>query len=184
MEFKELLGKIAAILEKLEIEYCVTGGYAVSVWGRPRSTFDIDIVVQFRKEKAKVLIKQLRSLSKAGYIDESAVVRAIDKGGEFNFIHSESGIKVDFWTIKKGDKIGEQELRRRISKKIDGQKIYFISPEDLILSKLRWYKKSQSTRHLEDIEPILKISKVDLKYLKVQALRQNTLEILRGLIEK
>lgn len=184
MEIIELLKKTAAILEKLGIEYCVSGGFAVSVWGRPRSTLDLDIVIQLEAQKIPLFLKWLRSLSKAGYIDEAAVARAIDKGGEFNFIHPESGIKVDFWTIKKSDKIGEQELRRRISEKIDGQKVYFISPEDLILSKMRWYKKSQSMRHLEDIEPILKISKVDLKYLKVQALRQNTLEILRGLIEK
>lgn len=184
MEIIELLKKAAAILEKLEIKYCVSGGLAVSVWGRPRSTLDLDIVIRLEALKIPLFLKQLRLLSRAGYLDEPLVREAAAKGGEFNFIHPESGVKVDFWTIKKSDKIGEQELVQRIGKKIDGQKIYFISPEDLILSKLRWYKKSQSTRHLEDIESILKISKVDLKYLKVQALRQDTLGILRRLIEK
>ncbi|MEK7154002.1 MAG: hypothetical protein AAB792_00395, partial [Patescibacteria group bacterium] len=54
---------------------------------------------------------------------------------------------------------------------------YFVSPEDLILSKLLWYKKSQSTRHLEDVESVLKISKVDKKYLKNWAGKLDVAEI-------
>ena len=84
--------------------------------------------------------------------------------------------------IKKRDKIGEEELARRIVKKIDKQKVYFISPEDLILSKLRWFKESQSDRHLEDVESVLKLSKVDLKYLKQQARKQENLDILSELL--
>lgn len=46
MTFHQLIIKIAKILEKLNIQYAVTGGYAVSVLGRPRATFDIDIVIE------------------------------------------------------------------------------------------------------------------------------------------
>ena len=42
----KLLVKVAPILDQLCIAYFVTGGFAVSVWGRPRATFDVDIVVQ------------------------------------------------------------------------------------------------------------------------------------------
>ena len=174
----DLIKKIAGILDELKIDYCITGGFAVSVWGRLRSTFDIDIVIKLRQEKIKLLAKQLRLLSKAGYIDELAAVEAVNKGGEFNYIHSDSGIKIDFWVIKKSDAIGKEELKRRKLKKIDGQKFYFISPEDLILSKLRWYKKGGSDRHLEDIKSVLKLAKVDLKYLKQQANKQEILDIL------
>lgn len=182
MEFIRLLVKIAKILEGLKIKYCVAGGYAVSVWGRPRSTFDIDIVIKLRVEQVAAVAVKLRGLSKAGYIDENSAEGAAAKGGEFNFIHPESGLKIDFWVIKKDDKIGEQELKRRVPKKIDNQKIYFISPEDLILSKLRWHKESQSNRQLEDIESVLKFSKMDLKYLKQQAIRQRTFDILSKLL--
>ena len=58
-------------------------------------------------------------------------------------------------------------MKRRVGIKINKQIVYFISPEDLILSKLEWFKKSQSTRQLEDIESVLKITdKIDKKYLK------------------
>ena len=184
MEFQELLKKIAEIMEDLELNYCLTGGFAVSVWGRPRSTFDIDIVIQLKTEKIKPLIKKLRRLSSSGYIEESTVKEAMERGGEFNFIHPESGMKVDFWVIKKGDLIGQKELERKIARNFSGQKIYFISPEDLILSKLRWFKESESSRHLEDIESILKISreKIDFDYLKSEAKKQDSLDILLKLV--
>lgn len=178
MEFSELVGKIAAILSVLKIRYCITGGYAVSVWGRPRSTFDIDLIIQLEAEKTEPFIRQIRNLSKAGYLDKAAVRDAVSRGAEFNYIHADSGVKIDFWVIKKGDKMGEQEFKRRVVKKIDNQKIYFISPEDLILSKLRWFQKSQSSRHIEDIESVLKFSNIDWKYLKRQADAQFTSDVL------
>jgi len=45
MEQEELLIKIAGILEELNIPYAVTGGIAVSVWGRTRFTADIDMAI-------------------------------------------------------------------------------------------------------------------------------------------
>ena len=46
MEIEDLLIKITGILDKLKIPYIITGGMAVSVWGRTRYTADIDIVVE------------------------------------------------------------------------------------------------------------------------------------------
>lgn len=175
MEAEELLTKISKILEDHKIPYLITGGIAVSLWGRPRATFDIDIVIELKEPKIPLLIKSLRAISKAGYVDEDTAREAIRRKGEFNFIDSETGLKVDFW-IRKDDSVSRIEFKRRISKKIDGQKIYFISPEDLILRKLCWYKETGSTRHLEDAKSILKIQKnINLKYLRHRAERQSTL---------
>lgn len=162
---EKLLLKVVPILDELQINYYVTGGFAVSVWGRPRATFDIDIVIELLEPKVKPLTRALRKISKFGYIDEETAKEALKKGGEFNFIDPETGIKVDFWA-KTSDEKAKLQFKRRVVKKIDKQKVYFISPEDLILSKLLWYKESRSTRHLEDIESVLKISKIDKKYLK------------------
>lgn len=43
---EQLLSKIAKILKDLKISYAVTGGFAVIVWGKPRFTADIDIIVE------------------------------------------------------------------------------------------------------------------------------------------
>lgn len=165
---RELLKNVAKIFEQLKIPYLVTGGMAVLVWGRPRFTADIDIVIEIKPSDVKGLVNALRSLGQAGYIDEDVADEMARKGGEFNFIDGITGIKVDFW-VSNNEAFDLARFKRRYAKEILGQKIYFTSPEDLILSKLKWFKESKSNRHLEDAESVLKISGKDLNisYLKM-----------------
>ncbi len=113
------------------------------------------------------LIEALRSLHKESYIEKIAVLEALKNYGEFNFLDGETGIKVDFWILQKSP-FDVSRLQRRVAKKILNSNVYFISPEDLIISKLLWYKKSRSSRHLEDVESIFTISGslLDMSYVK------------------
>lgn len=154
------------------------------VWGRPRFTADIDVVVELPREKSQYLIKALKALGKAGYIDSDSVDRAISSGGEFNFIDGNTGVKIDFWVLKKNDAFDVSRLRRKIAKTILREKIYFTSPEDLILVKLKWYKASGSSRQIEDVQSIIKISKekLDFVYLKKWADKLGLSAVLKSLL--
>lgn len=163
---RNLLIEIGKIFEKLKLPYLVTGGMAVLVWGRPRFTAYIDIVLEIEPNSVSDLVNALKGLHEAGYVDEDVVNEMVKSGGEFNFIDGATGIKIDFWTLKK-DSFDMSRLKRRIAKDISGYKVYFTSSEDLILSKLKWYNETHSARHLQDIESVLEISKseLDLGYL-------------------
>lgn len=181
MDFQNLTIKIAKTLEELKIPYAITGGYAVSVWGHPRSTIDIDIIVELFGAKIQNLASALKSLSKFGYVDIDQMQDALRRKSEFNFIH-ESGIKVDFW-VKSDEPFARQELKRRCGKMIGDKKIYFVSPEDLILSKLIWHKKTGSDYQLKDIKSVInRQKKLDLKYLEKWSETQSTAEILKPLL--
>jgi len=182
MEIEDLLTKIAGILDKLKIPYIITGGMAVSVWGRTRYTADIDIVVELLEKNINSLVKELLNVDKDVYVSGDAMREALERKGEFNFIDPQSQLKVDFWVVK--DNFNKQEIKRAITKKIEGKKVNFVSPEDLILSKLLWYQLSESTRQLEDIESVFRISKVDMDYIKKTAKKQGTLKILEELLKK
>jgi len=186
MIITELLCKIAKILDNLRIPYAVTGGVAVIIWGKPRFTADIDIIVELISQNIKPLAKALLSVDKAVYVSEEAIQDALEHQGEFNFIHSQSGLKVDFWVkSSKADIYGKVKFERARVKKINGQEIRFVSPEDLILSKLFWSKDSESTRHLEDIKTIIEVqkSKLDMNYIKKWAESQSTIEILNNVLK-
>jgi len=157
---------------------------AVVVWGRPRFTADIDVVIELVPQKIDELFCELRKMDKNIYLDKNMIKDALKRGGEFNMIHPASGVKIDFWILK-DEPFDKSRIKRRILKKIIGEKLYFCSPEDLILIKLQWYKKTKSTRQLEDIESILAIQrKLDWKYLKKWAVAHETLEILKSLRDK
>lgn len=166
MEQEELIEKLGQILTKLKIPYIVTGGIAVVAWGRPRFTADIDVVIELLPEKLDKLAEELLKIDKEVYVDKLSMQRALERKGEFNFIHPASGLKIDFWILK-NDPFDRSRMQRRIKKRIGDAYLYFTSPEDLILIKLLWYKNSGSSRQLEDIESILKIQKkLDMKYIK------------------
>lgn len=154
---RDLLVKIAEILEKLDIPYIVSGGIALLVWGRPRFTADIDIVVELPKEKIPLLGRALQSLGEQGYIDQEMMLEAKESAGEFNFIDGVTGVKVDFWILRDTE-FDKSRLQRRVAKKIQEKEIFFSTAEDLLLMKLLWYHDLQSFRQKEDIISILKIS--------------------------
>src|SRR3989344_388087 len=178
---RDVLAAVANILDRSGIPYAVTGGMALHVWGRPRFTADADIIIAMKAADIGVLAKALRAISMANYISEDAMHRALANRGEFNFIDGETGVNVDFWVIKDGP-FEKEQLNRRMRKTIKGTPVYFVSPEDLILSKLIWHKESESSRQREDVESVVRIQKkLDWRYLAKWSKRQGTARILREL---
>lgn len=176
-----LLRDVAKILEEINIPYCVTGGMAVYKWGRPRFTADIDIVIQLVPKDIDILAEKLLTLSEASYISKDAMQRALMRHGEFNFVDGNTNVKVDFWIMGNGE-FHKNQLRRRIPEEVYGQIVYFVSPEDLILSKLLWHKESESTKQLEDIQSVIKVQKIlDWEYLNKWVKAQETWNILESL---
>lgn len=94
------------------------------------------------------------------YVSEESIQVALEHQGEFNFIHPQTGLKVDFWVRgSKGDIYDKLKFERRRIKRINNQEIYFVSPEDLILSKLFWSKESESLAIKKILRPFLAFKK-------------------------
>ncbi len=171
---EEVFKKVIDLFDKHDIPYMLTGGLAVTVWGRARSTLDIDIVLDIKKDDIKKLVNAFQKEN--FYIDEETVEMALNKKVSFNAIDRETNTTIDCYLVGNNE-YEAARFKRKIVKHIVGVKVNVISPEDLILIKLQWYKNSGSTRHLEDAESILKITEVDLKYIKEWAKKQETMEI-------
>ena len=182
---EELLAKISEILNELKIPYAITGGMAVAVWGNPRSTADIDIVVEMVEKNVKPLIKKVTAFNKNMYADEDMVKDALLHKSEFNFIDSDMGFKIDFFVMD-NNPYNKLKIKRAILREVFGvTRAYFVSPEDLILSKLLWAKDSDSWKQKEDIKTVLrnKELRLDFKYLKLWATKHETEDILEDLIK-
>jgi len=177
---EELLLQIVKILDNLKIPYIVTGGFAVAVLARPRFTADIDIIIKIGLKNIRELTEELYKIDKDVYVSQDAMKDAIENKGEFNFIHPQTGLKVDFWVKR----YPFEKFEKAVVKKINGQKVNFISAEDLVLSKLIWYKEGQGAKQLEDIRSLLEIAKPDLNYIKKWARQQSTAGILEEILKR
>ncbi len=95
---QELLRRVTGILDDLGIGYMLTGSFASSIQGEPRSTHDIDIVVALTESPVD---RFLAAFPAPEYdLSPDAMREAIERRGMFNVIHIASGYKVDFWPLK------------------------------------------------------------------------------------
>ena len=158
----ELLKNIAVKLETAGIEYMITGSMAMAFYSTPRMTRDIDVIIQV----SSIDVNKIRNLfSDDFYIDEASVRQAILSRGMFNIIHNDSVIKVDF-IIRKDEEYRIEEFSRKREIDIEGISVWVVAPEDLILSKLIWVKRSQSELQLRDAQQMVALKELDNKYLE------------------
>lgn len=114
MDLAPLLKIVADKLNKAGIPHMVTGGVAVSYWGFPRTTHDIDIVIEAKKENKEKITTLFK---KDFYISPEVTEDAIKTRFTFNIIHHGSGLKVNFWLVKK-EPFDQSEFKRKLKRKI------------------------------------------------------------------
>jgi hypothetical protein len=115
-----------------------------------------------------------------------SILEATSLGGYFNVIHFCTNIKVDFF-VPRHDAIIQWAFEHRRMMPFDEiRQAAYMPPESVILTKLRTYQDSGSTRHLEDIEGIIRVTGPDLDcaYIGREALRMEMLEVWRNLLDK
>ncbi len=142
--FKDLLSAFHAH----GVKYLVVGGYAVIFHAQPRSTKDIDLLIQTDSENARAIYAAL-----ADFGLPMGEIRAEDfaeKGSFFRFGYEPQ--TVDILPEVPGVSF-EEAWQRRISGTVDpatGLTAFFMSAEDLIASKLA----SGRPQDLADVDAI------------------------------
>lgn len=160
----EVLKDVAEKLDDASVKYLVSGSVAMNFYAQPRMTRDIDIVVAL---KSKDVGRFVNLFDKVFYIERETVLEEVLRRGVFNIIHNKYIIKIDF-IVQKDDEFSSAVFERRKRIEVDKIKIWVISPEDLVLSKLLWAKDSLSEMQLRDVRNILDVVKdLDLGYINM-----------------
>jgi hypothetical protein len=158
MVYEEFVRLVIAAMEASGVTYMIGGAVAAWAWGEPRSTLDLDLVVDVPLEAVDRLSEELEKrdmLVPAEIIRDNILESRSDL--PINAIHMYSGYKADLYPLREGDELRTSALQRR--QKIDmGEpfgELYLHSPEDLIIYKLDYYSLGQQTKHLRDITSIV-----------------------------
>ncbi|HEV3418065.1 MAG TPA: hypothetical protein VG056_14665 [Pirellulales bacterium] len=163
MSQPELLKRAVQALDDGGIEYMLTGSIVSSIQGAPRSTHDIDIVIDLSSTQAPSLVAAFPSPDY--HVSDVAV--AMKHQQMFKVLEVASGQKVDFW-IFKDDPFNQSRFARRRWAEYAGKRVRVSSPEDTILAKLNWAQMSGgSEKQFTDALRVYELqgSKLDLTYL-------------------
>ncbi len=159
---------VAEALDACGVRYLVGGSLASAVSGEPRSTVDVDLVVELTEKDVEPLMSLLGDRFHA---DADVIRRAIRDRSSANMIHNVTSTKVDLF-ICGGSPVDKEQMERRQRVKVSSDPeawLYVYTPEDILLQKLRWYRMGNevSERQWNDIRGIILVQgdRLDRAYL-------------------
>ncbi len=161
MSVPEVFQRITAALNQAGIAYMLSGSFASAYYGAPRSTQDIDLVIEATLTQLRAFVQGLPS--NEYYVDLDAALEAHKRQSLFNVIDLATGWKVDL-VIRKSRPFSEEEFRRRQQVNLQGTPLFLASPEDVVISKLEWSNLAQSRRQIEDVAAILRVRRAELDH--------------------
>jgi hypothetical protein len=169
---------VIAQLNSLGIEYALTGALAVSYYGRPRTTVDVDVII---KAEPKDFEKLAEAFRKVGL---SCTVERLNNAWESKYriatLEGKKGLRLDAILTQ------ETVPRRKVT--ILGLPSYLQEPGPLVLQKLKLIKVTQDEERRftdrMDVLSILRNAEVDVGSLRDLAGEQATLDLLDELLEQ
>lgn len=135
------LQDVFKFFQKHEVKYLVIGGIASVIYGVPRATFDLDVLIEATIENAERL---LAALAEAGF-GTAAITNADDVVAHEITVFNDR-VRIDVQTLTPGVSFQDAWSRRK-TVTYQGQDFFILSKEDLITTK----RASARDVDLEDV---------------------------------
>ncbi len=166
---------VADALDACGIPYLLSGSFASNYYGIPRSTKDADFVLQMQNAVGPEFAKQLGE----DYVLEPQLSFET-KTGTFRQLlrHKNKTFKVELFLLSK-DAHDQVRFQRRRAVSLFDRQLWLPSPEDVIVTKLRWARGKDK----DDARDVLAVQcdNLDWAYLEAWCQRHNTSAILEQL---
>jgi len=183
-ELKAFFTYVIKVLEQLNTPYMVVGGFAAIVYGEPRLTIDVDIVVDVKWGHIGPFVAAFPIPDY--YVSEEGIRDSLQRCYPFNVIQPTTGAKVDLVPLPR-DPFTRAAFQRRQRLQYDeaGHSATFITPEDIIVAKLIAYRETESDKHLRDARSVLMMQwgELDLEVVRRTARASGVLEQFDLLLE-
>lgn len=173
--------EMAELLERLHIPHLAAGSLASSFHGEPRSTNDVDFVVDLAPGRVPDL---LAALGDRYYASADAMAEAVRAGGAFNLIHYATAVKVDLF-VAGDDAFDAERLATRTRERIgttDREVLAMDTAANTILRKLEWYRRGGevSERQWRDVIGVIRVqgARLDWDRLVAWAARLGVADLL------
>jgi hypothetical protein len=166
-------------LDALEVPYMLVGSYSSNFHGQPRMTKDADFVLRLPSDRIGALQGLLAPDSKMdpqrSFETAAMTLRHV--------VHHPSEFKIELFLLSE-DPHDQARFSRRCRVGFEGRHAWLPSPEDVVITKLRWGKAGRRRKDLVDVEQVLKVraQRLDLPYIRGWCDQHGTRQLFEQLL--
>lgn len=145
-------------LKQLRVRYLISGSVAAMLYGEPRVTHDIDLILHLQPDQVAKLPSAFPPPD--FYLPPAEVIlveSARERRGHFNVIHSPTGLKADCYLASRDD-LHVWAFQHPVKYALSEGTLSVAPPEYVVLRKLEYYREGGSEKHLRDIRSMLTVS--------------------------
>lgn len=154
---------VLAVLDALEasaIPYVVVGSLSSNLYGIPRSTQDADFVVHVERDQLRDVRTRLKPpLRWDPQIRFETVIAT-----PMQVIHvGNTGFRIELFLLT-DDGHAQSRFARRVPVEVFGRRTWAPTPEDVVVTKLRWAKLAKRTKDVDDVKSVLTVQGTTLDW--------------------
>lgn len=187
-EFLDILTRLIQALKKAELKYVIVGGLAAIIRGRPRTTMDIDLIIEENLVKAKIFLNHLKK-NNFDVMDDQ-ILMAFNEKTNATIFDKNSVIRLDLKIAYKKD---EQEVLAQAQHIIfKGVELEIASIEQILYGKILYLGDISDVSRsdllnfndvLDFIAVFKRSSNIDIEWLKTKVTKINLIETLEKLLK-
>lgn len=150
-------------LESLDVSYMVVGSLSSNAYGIIRSTRDADFVVQLGSVSIGEVVSRLPPYIR---LEPQMSFETVAATTRYLLLIPGSPFKIELFLLS-SEEYDQQRFDRRTRKEAMGRVVWLPTPEDVIITKLRWSKQGKRTKDVDDVRNVLAVQgdSLDFSYI-------------------
>lgn len=175
MTVNDVMLRVVDALEQAHVPYILVGAFSSNYHGVPRSTEDVDFVVELDRPLAadfnKVLGVDFEPENQLSFETNTGTYRQ-------EFRVKDSLFKVELFRLS-DDPFDQSRFKRRIVAEVRGRKVWLPTAEDVIVMKLRWARAKDK----DDVREVMSVQRatLDWKYIEEWCVKHGSLKLMNSI---
>lgn len=164
MNAEQIIRRVLDSLDELEVPYVLVGSFASNIYGQARSTRDADLVVQGPLGQVSALMRKLGSEFSR---DPQIQFETVTGTRKTVIVHKPTKFEVEVFELS-DDPHDQIRFARRRQARIYGGDSWVLTPEDVLVTKLKWLHRANRTKDLLDVQHVIGVQADSLDWTYIE----------------
>ena len=179
MTREEALDKVLDVLADLRVPHMVVGSLASNYHGIPRATQDVDLVVQL---ETTTIAEIAGRLADGFRLDRQTSFETVTGTVRHVLEMIDAAFYVELFLLS-DDPYDRVRFERRQPATLGSRDTFVLTPEDVIVTKLRWARQGDRQKDLDDVRNVIAVQQesIDWDYVNEWCCRHGTSKALEDI---